>query len=439
MHTTTPTTRSVRSFVSALILAVMLASLLVVVPPTQRASAQDGGTTASLVVWEGDGGIVDNPRTWSFFQGDAATDMGSATAAAVGFDDSAWGEVDIRWKTLPGPFIANHFRKDFTLDEIGVDLFAVEAIRVSVNYDDTMVMYLNGVEVYRSIRGNLDPDFAQYPVGTDIPYNVEIPRGGCENCLIDIPNFNNDNQCENPTTRELDDCMFNPYGNNNDVPEIPVSLLNENGVNTWAVTTWNRTGPLDANGMWTSPGSRDSAFDHVFELLIDADAPPIVINEVMAANDQAVPIDIDGDPQDEYPDWFELHNMSSEIVPLEGWTISDGGASWVFPDIDMPANGYLVVAASDRDRIDLPILQTNFKLAREGDTLRLTDPIGLLADEYLMMPRQVNDTSYGRPNDSGEPTYLDSFTPGEANGTEADQLPPALRFFKNRVDRKSVV
>lgn len=431
MHTTTSTRGSLRFFVSALILAVLMASLLVVVPPAQSASAQEEETSNSLVVWDIEGGLVDNPKTWRFTQSTAGNDLGSASAAAPGLDDSAWTDVELRWKTVPGPFVANHFRKDFTLAEIGVELFEIEAIQVSVNYDDTMVMYLNGVEVYRSIRGNLDPTYALYPLGTNIPYNVEIPYGGFETFYVDIPNIDGLNDCEfsGPT------CSASPYGGP-DTPAIPVDLLNEDGINTWAVTTWNRSGVLDADGNPTTPGSGDSTINHVFELVIDPDAVPpnpIFINEVMAANDQAVPINIDDDPELEYPDWFELHNVSNDPVDMAGWTITDNAATWNFPSVVIPANSYLLVAASDRDRTDLPVLQTNFKLSREDDSLRLTNPEGFLADEYALMPRQFDDNSFGRPSDTGTPTYLDTFTPGASNSVAGDGYDPILRLFKNRL------
>ena len=255
-----------RSFVSAFILAVMLAALLVVVPPTQPASAQ--GNITSLVVWDIGGGIVDDPKTWRHIQSDsAANDLGSAGAAAVGLNDSdaaGWTDVELRWKTVPGPHVANHFRKDFILADIGVEYFEIEAIQVAVNYDDAMVMYLNGVEVYRTIRGNLDPQYALYPEGTDLPYNVEIPYGGFEDFYVDIPNVDGLNECEFTGPA----CGTSPYGGP-DTPQIPVSLLNPDGVNTWAVTTWNRSGPHDDNGQPTTSGSGDSAIDHVFELVID--------------------------------------------------------------------------------------------------------------------------------------------------------------------------
>lgn len=415
-HSSSPLTVFTRALVLVSVLAASLVSLPIGAP------VADAQGVESLEVWGISGGIIDNPKQWKFRQStSAANDLGSASAAAPGLNDSAWTNVDLRWRTFPGPNVANHFRKDFTLDEIGVELFQVEGIQVSLQYDDTAVMYLNGVEVYRSIRGNLDPDYMPYALSDDLPFNVNVPWGGQENFYVDIPNVDDTNTCEfsGPT------CSSSPYGGP-DTPTIPVSLLNENGVNTWAVTTWNQSGG----------GSGDSSLNHTFELLIDEDAVPpnpIFINEAMASNDAAYGVQLDDDPQLEYPDWFELHNVSNNAVNLAGWTISDNSASWVFPSVVVPANGYLVVAASDNDRTDTTPLQTNFKLSSEGDTLRLTNPDGFLADEYGVLPQQFEDNSYGRPNNTGALTYLASSTPGAANSGAGNGYSPILRPFANRL------
>ena len=257
---------ALKAVVRAFVLTALLAASVVSIPFAAPQAHAMGGEP--LEVWGISGGIVSNPKQWKFLQSTTnANDLGSASAAAVSLDDSSWADVDLRWLEFPGPNVANHFRKDFTLDEIGVELFQVVGIQVSLQYDDTAVMYLNGVEVYRSIRGNLDPNYNPYGLGEDIPRTVNIPYGGQENFYVDIPNINETNTCEYSGPA----CGASPYGGPNP-PAIPVALLNENGVNTWAVTTWNQSGG----------GSGDSSLNHTFELLIDEDAVPpnsIFINE----------------------------------------------------------------------------------------------------------------------------------------------------------------
>ena len=415
----------------ALVLTALIAASLVT-SPFGAVPAQAQAGTQSLEVWGINGGIVNIPKTWKFRQSTSAgNDLGSASAADPALDDSAWATRELRWREVPGVEVANHFRKDFTLAEIGVQLFQIDSIQVSLQYDDSAVMYLNGIEVYRSIRGNLDPEYSAYPLSQDIPFDVNVPFGGAEEFYVDIPNVNGTNTCEFAGSTCYLSPYSSPYGSATggpNPPAIPVGLLNATGVNTWAVTTWNNSGG----------GSGDSSLNHTFELRIDENAVPpnpILINEAMASNDTSWLVNIDADPALESPDWFELHNISAEDVNLAGWTISDNVASWVFPSVVVPANGYLMVAASDNNRTDTTPLQTNFKLSSEGDTLKLTNPDGFVADEYGVLPQQFADNSYGRPLNSETEalTYLASSTPGMFNSDAGNGYTPILRTFPNRL------
>jgi len=407
------------ALVRAAILVALVATTLISVP-FQTVEAQ-GENIDTLEVWGLSSGVVDDPKQWKFTQStSAANDIGSATAASLGYDDSGWQDVTLRWKEFPGSNVANHFRKDFTLEDIGVELFEIDAIRVSLQYDDTAVMYLNGVEVYRSVRGNLDPNFDPYGVSDDMPFDINVAYGGFEERYINIPDPAGVNDCE-----RFPGCTQSPYPGLSNPPEIPKELLRD-GVNTWAVTTWNQSGG----------GSGDSSLNHTFSLMIDPNAVPpntVFINEVMASNDTAYEVQLDDDPQLETPDWFELVNTSNNPVNLAGWTVSDNSASWVFPDVSIAGNGYMIVVANDDDRTDTDPLRTNFKLSKEGDTLRLTNADGFVADDYVTLPQQFDDNSYGRPNDSGTPTYLAAATPGQPNSGAGDGYAPILRPFANRI------
>ena len=371
-----------------------------------------------LEVWGINSGILQGSKTWKFRQSVAGNDLQSANAADPSLDDSDWQDIDLRWREFPGPAVGNHFRKQFTLDEIGVTPSQIKGIEVSLQYDDTAVLYLNGIEVYRSIRGNLDPDYSLYPPGGNIPYNVDIAFGGFENFYVEIPNTNGTNTCETDAN-----CGQSPYDGPNP-PAIPVSLL-QDGINTWAVTTWTRS----------VGGSGDSSLNHTFTLLID-DAPvttaPVYINEVMASNDTVWGVELDGAV--EFPDWFELYNDSATPINVQGWTIADNSAAWEFPAVTIPAFGYLVVAANDEDRNDTTPLQTNFKISTEGDSLRLTDPNGFIADEYASIPAQAVDGSWGRPNDNTtELDYLAVPTPGATNSAAVSGSSPTLQLFTDKI------
>ena len=87
-----------------------------------------------------------------------------------------------------------------------------------------------------------------------------------------------------------------------------------------------------------SPGFATAAFPAVLT--------PI-INEAMISNRTVYPDETGG-----FYDWIELFNPGEAGVNLAGYGLSDDETlpfKWKFPDTVIPAGGYLVVFASDRD------------------------------------------------------------------------------------------
>jgi len=122
----------------------------------------------------------------------------------------------------------------------------------------------------------------------------------------------------------------------------------------------------------------------------------VVISEFMANNDNIL-----ADEDGEYRDWLELHNPSADSVNLDGWFLTDDPSLldlWRLPAVTIPAGGFKVVFASDKDRDDpAGELHTDFKLDADGDYLALVHPDGMTVEyEYApQFPRQVEDISYG--------------------------------------------
>ena len=144
---------------------------------------------------------------------------------------------------------------------------------------------------------------------------------------------------------------------------------------------------------------------------------PLYINEVMSKNDTTL-ADSDGD----FTGWLEIYNGESLPVNLNGYTLSDNGdlpAKWSFGNVEILANNFLLVFASDKDRNDSSDnLHTNFKIKSAGESLLLSDPNGELIDSIYtgIIPP---DISRGRKPDGSEEWYffLES-TPGGANFSE---------------------
>ena len=99
-----------------------------------------------------------------------------------------------------------------------------------------------------------------------------------------------------------------------------------------------------------------------------SNAQNIRINEVVSSN--SVYFDEDGDT----PDWIELYNYGTQDINLENWGISDDLndlSKWNFPNVTIPANDYLLLWASDKDRAQITTART---LINQGDLFKYLIP-----------------------------------------------------------------
>lgn len=142
--------------------------------------------------------------------------------------------------------------------------------------------------------------------------------------------------------------------------------------------------------------------DKMMEMM---DGSPIVINELMADNDNTIE-----DPQGDYDDWLELHNLTDTVVVLSGMYLSDkvdNPTKWQFPDgTEILANGYLIVwLDEDHDGEEAAEgLHANFKLSKNGEMVMLvdTDINGNEVLDSITFGEQETDTTFGRiPNGTG--------------------------------------
>lgn len=173
-------------------------------------------------------------------------------------------------------------------------------------------------------------------------------------------------------------------------------------------------------------------------LLLAAD---VYISEFVASNQSGLR-DADGD----FPDWIELYNSGPDDADLAGWHLTDDRldlTKWTFPEVSLPAGEFLVVFASDKNRLDpANELHLNFRLTSEGEYLGLVSEAG---DEELTVvsefapafPMQFEDVSYGVTQSSnggdlvsGSRRFFDRPTPGERNPSVGDveYQPPGIEF-----------
>lgn len=146
----------------------------------------------------------------------------------------------------------------------------------------------------------------------------------------------------------------------------------------------------------------------------------VVINEIGASNSSII-FDEDGSSSD----WIELYNWSDFPVDLSGFGLSNKKSKpdkWIFPSISIPAKSYLIVFASDKDRMTTP-LHTNFKVSASGEFLSLSDAEGIIIDS-IQTPPMGTDISFGRiPDGTKNWAVLSEPTPGEENNNSLF-LPP---------------
>ena len=139
----------------------------------------------------------------------------------------------------------------------------------------------------------------------------------------------------------------------------------------------------------------------------------LVITEFLAENSGVAPalVDEDGAPSD----WIEIHNSGTTAMSTNGYFLSDDAGDlkkWAFPDVSIPAGGYIVVFASGKERaVAGSQLHTNFSLSAGGEFLGLTKPDGLTVVSSFSpeFPNQLKDISYGLGN--GGPVENKTFVP----------------------------
>ncbi len=152
-----------------------------------------------------------------------------------------------------------------------------------------------------------------------------------------------------------------------------------------------------------------------------------VITEFMASNESTL-----ADEEGDFSDWVEIHNPDAAPLNLDGWYLTDSASNktkWQFPAVSIPADGYLVVFASSKNRRDpANPLHASWSLSAGGEYLGLIQPDGAtVAFEYApSYPPHADDQSYGitQPTGGSETPRFGFFvtpTPGARNGG-ADSL-----------------
>lgn len=170
-----------------------------------------------------------------------------------------------------------------------------------------------------------------------------------------------------------------------------------------------------------------------FEFYSLSTSGEVVINEIMARNQTTV-----ADQDDEYDDWVEIFNNTTNTVNLEGWFLSDDLANpqkWPFPaGVFLDPGQYLTVWCDDDEQ--QAGLHTSFNLNGDGEEILLVMPDGTVADQVIF-GNQITDVSIGRcPDGTGSfislpPTFGTDNTPACLNPTSELAEALDLKVFPN--------
>ena len=138
----------------------------------------------------------------------------------------------------------------------------------------------------------------------------------------------------------------------------------------------------------------------------------VIISEFMADNAQTL-----ADEDGQFSDWIEIHNPTINAINLLGYSLSDDPGvltKWKFPAVTIPAGGYLVVFASDKNRTNpARELHANFQLEAGGEFLALVRPDGVTVLSVFSpaYPEQKEDVAYGVAQTSVSTSLLANSVP----------------------------
>ncbi|HUR47035.1 MAG TPA: lamin tail domain-containing protein, partial [Candidatus Saccharimonadales bacterium] len=107
-------------------------------------------------------------------------------------------------------------------------------------------------------------------------------------------------------------------------------------------------------------------------------ADSVIFNEIMYHSTPAA-------PEQNSLEWVELFNRSTNVINLSGWRFSKG-VKFAFPNVNLPAGGYIIVAANTNAFSTrypgVPNVTGNWLgvLSNNGDDLELQRPDGTVED-----------------------------------------------------------
>lgn len=362
--------------------------------------------------------FVTRGASWKYFdQGTTPTNWHTEA-----FNDGAWlqgnaqlGYGDGDEATVVGyggnasnKFITTYFRKSFSI----ADVTNMQDATGTVLFDDGVVIYVNGTEVYRN----------------------NLPGGAITMSTLALGAVADENAYNTFTV----DKSLLKTGNNIIAVEIHQSGAASSDISfdlsLSSFTQGNEVEFTSTDELYSDVAASDITLEASFDQVSVIDN--IVINEFCASNSEIE------DEFDETDDWIELYNAGTNAVDLGGFYITDDLTQKTKfkiakgSDETVIGPGEYKVLWAD-EQMHQGALHLNFKLSADGESIglyQITATGTNILDELTYTTQQQNVSSSRIPNVTGPFITTSTMTPGEDNslttGIDAEEA-IGLKIFPN--------
>lgn len=310
-------------------------------------------------------------------------------SAQLGYGDGDETTIVSYGSDANNKFITTYLRKEFVV----ADASSIDGLRARVLFDDGVVVYLNGTEVFRN---NLQTGTINY--STLASQAIENTN---EFASFTIPN--------------------NLLANGKNVIAVEIHQVSpqSSDISFDFSLTMDQYGAeqviTDSNKIVTGVADSNISVEAIFEI-----ATPItglVINEVSAANTAFV------DEFNEADDWIELYNASSEPIDIGNLYVTDN-LNAKLKHLILPGAGKTQIAPNQYKilwadkQVGQGPLHLNFKLSADEEAVGIYQQIGgdvFKLDEVAFQDQYAGVTFSRIPNGNGPFINTSQPTPGESN------------------------
>jgi hypothetical protein len=336
---------------------------------------------------------------------DWKSDLYNHAAWSSGTAELGYGDGDEVTTVASGPvntkFITTYFRKEFNVS----DTVGFSALSGSVLFDDGVVVYLNGEEVFRSnmpagtIDNNTPASANQASETTFFPFSIPKGKVKIGKNVIAVEVHQN-----GPTSSDISfDLEMNTIKSGAEVEY------------TSDVATLS-----------------DVANSDVY---IEAYFTPVVASSGLVINEVSVSNSLVEDNFGETDDWIEIYNNGTETIDITNYFVTDNLGNKTKHRIVSGNGGETLIAPgtykllwADGDVQQGP-LHLSFKLSAEGEEVGLYQQTGGIIqkiDEVVFGPQQPSTTYSRIPNITGPFNATAKATPLAVNELVIPELPTSV-------------